>query len=39
MPGNDCFTRLPQGFKVGLGITVSEFMIGNYRDSGFEGLG
>ena len=39
MPGNDRFARILKSFKVSLGISVTEAMIGNHRNPGFEQLG
>tara|TARA_B100000959_G_scaffold136585_2_gene143534 strand:+ start:5573 stop:5731 length:159 start_codon:yes stop_codon:yes gene_type:complete len=38
MPGNDCFAHPFEGFKMGLRISVTEFMIGNHRNPRFEEL-
>ena len=39
MPGNDRFAHTLESFKVSLGISVTESMIGNHRSPGFEELG
>ena len=39
MPGNDRFADTLERFKVSPGIPVTEFMIGNHRNPGFEELG
>lgn len=39
MPGNNRFADTLESFKMGPGIPVPEFMIGNHRNPGFEELG
>ena len=39
MPGNDRFAHTLESFKVGPGIPITESMISNHRNPGFEELG
>ena len=36
MPGRDCFTDTFEGFKMSLGVPITEFMISNHRNPRFK---
>ena len=38
MPGRDCFTHIFEGFKMSLGVPITEFMISNHRNPRFKKL-
>ena len=38
MPGRDCFTDIFEGFKMSLGVPITEFMISNHRNPRFKKL-